>query len=144
MYEVIQGTDVDPIREYAIEFMESLGEEIDSGYYLNQWQKFLDINIGVLYYLAYNGKVVGGIGGILAPDIFNGKINLVELFWYVTPKHRRAGLLLYKAMKNHACDDPKIKRFAMVHMEKSMPEKLKTFYQSEGFRLLETHWVLEV
>ena len=142
MYSVTPANgDVQPIREHAINYIADLGEEIDPDYYINQWQKFMDTGIGVVFYLRKDGVVVGGIGAIKAPDVFCGKGTLVELFWYVDPKHRKAGILLYKALEEYFYSQIDLKRFCMVHMERSMPEKLKTFYIKQNFRLLETQWV---
>jgi mRNA-degrading endonuclease HigB of HigAB toxin-antitoxin module len=141
MYSIIKAESVEPIREWAIEFLSTLGEEINPDYFLEQWQKFFANGIGIIFYLAYDSNVVGGIGALSVPSLLTGKKELIEVFWYVTPQHRKHGLSLYSAMSKYFESADDIKRFAMIHMEKSMPEKLKTFYTKQNFRLLETHWV---
>lgn len=141
MYAIARAESVEPIREWAIEFLAALDEEINADHFIAQWQKFFNAGIGVVFYLTYNGKVKGGIGAIQAPSLLTGKTELIEIFWYVTPQHRRKGLSLYSAMLNYFNINDDIRQFAMIHMENSMPDKLKKFYKKENFRLLETHWV---
>ena len=142
MYSVVEcNGDIEPIRQHGIDFMQDLCEEIDHEYYIAQWRKFIDTGMGVVFYLVKNNVVVGGIGAIKVPNIFNGKTMLVEMFWYVNPKHRKAGLLLYDAMEKYFEENKKLDRFAMIHMENSMPEKLKSFYVKKGFKLMETQWI---
>jgi GNAT superfamily N-acetyltransferase len=139
MYEIARCTNAEDIRKYAIEFTDTLGEPCDPDYYTTQWQRFIDTGIGLIWALSYNGSVVGGIGGIVSPDLLCGKPTLIELFWYVTPSHRKRGILLFREMERYVNEHNL--RWAMIHMERSMPEKLKLFYSKQGFRLLETHWI---
>lgn len=143
MYSIEEAKDVEPIREWAIEFLATLGEDLSPDHFVAQWRKFFESGIGKIFYLINRGHVVGGIGAIEAPSLTSGKIELIEVFWYVTPQHRRAGTSLYAAMDKYFSNSPHISRFAMIHMENSMPDKLKMFYTRQGFRLLETHWVKE-
>lgn len=139
MYSVYRSDNVEPIRKFAIEFTNTLGIDCDPDYYLKRWRVFIETKIGVLWYLEHDEEIVGGIGGIVAPDVLSGKDTMVELFWYVTPSHRKRGIVLFNEMAKYVKEHNL--RWAMVHMEKSMPDKLKTFYTKEGFKLLETHWV---
>jgi GNAT superfamily N-acetyltransferase len=139
MYEVARCADAENIRKFAIEFTATLGEPCDPDHYIAQWIRFMNSGIGVIWELRHDGDIVGGIGGIVAPDILNGKPTLIELFWYVTPSHRSHGILLFREMERYVNDNNL--RWAMIHMERSMPEKLKLFYSKQGFRLQETHWI---
>lgn len=144
MYEIIRcSTDIEPIKKHGIDFMGDLGLEINPDYFITQWSKFMSSGIGVVFYLANDGVVVGGIGAIKAPDYCSGKLTLIEMFWYVNPKHRRYGTLLYNAMENYFYNEANLHKFVMIHMESSMPEKLKEFYVKKGFKLLETQWIKE-
>ncbi len=132
-------SNIHEVKPYAAEFMQTLQEPCDPDYYQHRWEGFLKAGIGVGWWAYVDGKCTGGIGGIIAPDILCGKSTLIELFWYITPKYRRCGILVYREMKRYVED--KNLRWAMIHMERSMPEKLKEFYTKQGFRLLETHWI---
>ena len=142
MYRVIKAASVEPIRRYAVEFTAMLKEPCDPDYYLKRWEVFIKTGVGHMWYLEHDGAPVGGIGGIVAPDILSGKGTLIELFWYVTPNHRSHGILLFNTMESYVTSNHL--RWAMVHMEQSMPTKLKHFYIRKGFRLLETHWIKDI
>lgn len=54
-----------------------------------------------------NGVCVGGIGGLLVPNLFNPTITtLVEIIWYVLPEYRRgrAGFMLLMAFDKLASE----------------------------------------
>jgi GNAT superfamily N-acetyltransferase len=140
VYTVFKLTDnIDAIRWGVVEFAKSLEVECNPDHYISQWEMFMKTGIGVLWCLKCDETIVGGIGGIVVPDILTGKSILVELFWYVTPIHRKRGILLFNAMEEYV--NIHNLRWAMIHMERSMPDKLKLFYTKRGFRLLETHWI---
>jgi GNAT superfamily N-acetyltransferase len=63
----------------------------------------------------------------------------VEMFWYTAKETRGDGIKLYLKFKKWAKDNG-CKRLAMIYLPCSMPDKLKQFYESEGFSLLEMHY----
>ena len=132
---------VHEIRRYAKEFMATLNQPCDVDYYIGRWRVFIQTGVGIGWLAIVDDQCVGGIGGIVAPDILSGIPTMVELFWYVTPKYRRYGILLYREMERYV--DMNNLRWAMIHMEGSMPDELTDFYQHEQFNKLETHWVRE-
>ena len=141
MYKIVTMSkkDIPVVLLYATEFGQGIDEEVNTDHYRKQWERFFDSGIGVMWGLSCDGVIVGGIGGIIAPDLHSGKATLIELFWYVSPAHRKHGLKLFNEMEKYANDHNL--RWAMIHMENSMPDKLKEFYRKQGFRLLETHWI---
>jgi GNAT superfamily N-acetyltransferase len=140
MYNVTRVIDnVERIKWGVVEFAKSIDVDCDPDQYIRQWNIFIQTGIGKLWCLDKDGIIIGGIGGIVVPDILTGKSMMVELFWYVTPEHRNRGILLFNTMEEYV--DIHSLKWAMIHMERSMPDKLKLFYTKRGFRLLETHWI---
>ena len=107
-------------------------------HWVDFWQSQLKAGSGVVF-LAENDGIVGGIGGIKYPCPLSGRMTAVEMFWYVTEKSRREGILLYKYFKNWARENG-CERIAMIYLPCSMPEKLKRFYEREGLTLIEMHY----
>lgn len=85
-------------------------------------------------------NVIGGLGCILANDLQNGDLTLIEGFWFVRPEHRGRGLELLAAF-HKLKDELGCKRTALIHLTNVMPEKLKRYYKSIGYVEVETHYV---
>lgn len=120
---------------------------LNERHYEAAWKQFLGSGAGVIFLLEedkpltanYEPKVLGGIGGICHPDLLTGRLTAVELFWYVKPEHRKGiwPVRLLKAFEKWAAL-MRCHEVAMIHMECSMPERLKEFYQRRGYTLFET------
>lgn len=113
------------------------------GCFISSWEKILDSGNGILLVAENAEKIIGGLGGLLYFDVNDGELTATEMFWYVHPEFRGAGLLLFKQFeaKAVACG---AKRLLMVHLHSSMAESLKRFYERNGYRSVETHYVKEV
>lgn len=113
--------------------------------FLNTWQQFLSNGMGAVFALLKDGAAVGAIGGALYPDPNDGALVATEFFWFVDAENRgtRGGIGLFGAFESWAkgCG---AKRITMVHLTGLMPEKLTRFYERNGFREVETHFVKEV
>jgi len=85
----------------------------------------------------------GTIGFIISNDLHDGKKVAVEAFWFVDPAHRGIGKELFNVFESEAkklgCE-----KLAMIHMVDSYPDTLKTFYESQGYKLLELHYIKEI
>jgi hypothetical protein len=133
--------DVPRIIECAREFTSKIPDcPLDDIHYVTQWNHFINNNIGVIFLLEdQTSAVLGGIGGLMHPDLLTGRKTAVELFWYIKEEHRRGTwpVRLLKEFEAWAkaghCYD-----VAMIHMECSMPDRLKEFYGRRGYRLFET------
>ena len=88
---------------------------------------------------------IGALACLKAPGLHDGKLMAIELFWYVTPKHRKGGkgLDLWYAFENWAKEQG-CQQMAMIHMADSMPDILEKLYISRGYRLLEKHYVKDI
>lgn len=133
--------DVPRIMECAREFTSVIPDcQLDEAHYAESWRGFLNAGNGVILLLETAvGQVAGGLGGIVHPDLLSGKLNAVELFWYVKPEYR-GGTWPVRLLREfevwaatRGCD-----QVCMIHMECSMPARLKEFYLRSGYQLIET------
>lgn len=55
------------------------------------WTSFYQQKIGIIFGLFDDEEqLIGGIGGMVAPDLTSGKLKLHELFWYVDREKRQS------------------------------------------------------
>lgn len=57
--------------------------------FLKNWRFFLSSFPSVIFGLWQDRELVGGLGGMIHPDLNTGVRYAVELFWYVDPSHRK-------------------------------------------------------
>ena len=134
-------SDVPRIMACAREFCALLKVNLNEAHYAAVWTRFMEEGRGGMFLMEDAGRIVGGIGGITADDLLTGEREAVELFWYVQPEFRK-GLAPIRLL-NHFEDwaaGAGCKGVAMIHMEASMPQELKLFYEKRGYRLLESHY----
>ena len=89
-----------------------------------------------------DGKVEGFICGVKGALIANFDVmNGTELAWWVNKDHRSsgAGLKLLRSIEKKA-GSIGIKYWNMLYMESSMPESIKTIYESTGYKKSETFY----
>lgn len=140
---IVQATieDVPRIMACAREFTSVIPDcPLNVSHYGDVWRGLLRSDLAAIFLLEDDSEnVVGGIGGVTNPDLLTGRKMAVELFWYVKESHRGGTwpvrlLASYERWaKNQGCYD-----VAMIHMECSMPERLKEFYTRRGYQLFET------
>jgi len=133
-------SDIDKIIPCAVEYTDIIpGMEFNPGHYTAFWGNMLKSGAGAIFLSEKDGVVEGGIGGIKYPEILSGRLTAVECFWYMSKKSRGNGIKLYFKFKQWAKEQG-CKRLAMIYLPCSMPEKLKKFYELEGFILTEMHY----
>lgn len=112
---------------------------------LLSWGAILAANLGALWIYESNGKVVGMIGAMIGQDLNDGEVTVQETFWYVTPGNRGllGGIRLFEEMMAWA-KSIGARRVIMAHLLTSMPQKLKNFYEHEGFVAAEVNYVKEL
>lgn len=110
-------------------------------FHLN-WCKILDNNLGALWKLVRDDKIIGMMGAILSPDLNDGELIATEAFWYVLPNYRNSieGLKMIVHFENWA-KQVGAKRVIMAHLLSSMPESLAAYYQRHGFIPVEVNYV---
>jgi hypothetical protein len=90
-----------------------------------------------------DGVLMGMIGGLFVPHVFNPEIRLLsETFWWVAVEHRgsRAGLLLLNAFIEYGKSSADWVTMALEQKSPVDPRCLS----KRGFRLMETNYLLEV
>ena len=101
---VERGRVVSHVRPLTIEELpraEALGQEFhrlsgDTGtfhveLFLQSWNRVYATGRGTIIGLWLEDDLVGGLGGLLAPDMETGVVRAYETFWYVTPRARGLG-----------------------------------------------------
>lgn len=132
--------DLEKIIPCAVEYTDQIpGMEFNAEHYLSFWRGMLQSGVGTIFLSETDGVINGGIGGIKYPEPLSGRMTAVEMFWYTAKETRGDGIKLYLKFKKWAKDNG-CKRLAMIYLPCSMPDKLKQFYESEGFSLLEMHY----
>lgn len=102
--------------------------------FLKNWAYFLQSLTAVLYGLWDDERLIGGIGGIVHPDLNTGDLHAVECFWYVGPIYRNTFMagrlpLTFKKWGKHQG----AVRWKMIHLlaedEDPSTVKLAGFYE---------------
>lgn len=91
-----------------------------------------------------NKEIVGGIGGIIMPFLFNTKIKMFqEIFFYVQDGFRKYSQLLLAELKK-ACKELKLNRIIMAHINDGTLKEMERFYKARGFKKLEIHFIARI
>lgn len=85
-----------------------------------------------------DGKIVGALGFFVNPDPFTGVLTASEVFWFVDAKNRNSkiGRELFDAFELTAMTMG-VEKLVMVALDNSESHKLKTFYESAGYKPVE-------
>ena len=95
---------------------------------------------GLCLVLEIDGAVEGFVCGIKGPLLANfDVVSGTELAWWVNEKFRNTGggLKLLREIEKSARREG-IKYWSMAYMESSMPESIKTIYDSMGYKINES------
>ena len=102
------------------------------------WQLHKNSNIN--YILAIqDSKIIGFIGGVLAPYFFSKKMRVSDVGFYVAPNHRgsRAAIKLIQALENWAkqnnISDVCLGQTTAINMEKTQKFYNRLGYKTVGF-----------
>jgi hypothetical protein len=143
---IINLDDVDAIalKSLGTEFyVESrMPGEFNFEHFMGSMRLAMDAKVLGLWVLEHNGEIIGAIGGLLAPNVFTGKMIAVESFWFVTEKCRRGitGVRLLYAFIDWAVES-KATAIHMAYMCNIHPEHMAKFYMTSGFFPHETMYV---
>jgi GNAT superfamily N-acetyltransferase len=108
------------------------------------WEAVLQSGYGAIFG-AFNGdgKMVGALGAMAAPDPNNGDLVTHEAFWFVSAEERRklnrVGLRLLKAY-NAWCQEIGAKRQRMSTLLRLKPKKLDKLYRRLGYHPVEVQY----
>tara|TARA_E500000305_G_C3794705_1_gene131468 strand:- start:21 stop:464 length:444 start_codon:yes stop_codon:yes gene_type:complete len=106
------------------------------------WLNLIETGVGKVLALLDKDDIIGGIGLINSPSLEDGALVVQEAFWFVDEKHRGGGIKLFRAAEKYT-KQIGAERLMMIHLETSMPEKLKKFYKAMNYKLAETTYIKE-
>lgn len=137
-----------PEMRKVTEFMKAFEQAskfvtVDIDYATKTYENMIDNGVAFVMVLEKEGELIGSLGFIKAPDLHNGDTMAVETFWFVDPKKRGVGLILFNAYEKWSKENG-IKKIAMIHMMDSYPESLERLYLKRGYKLAEKHYVKEI
>jgi GNAT superfamily N-acetyltransferase len=87
-----------------------------------------------------DGVVVGVIAGKFIKLALCDYTIFQETLWYVLPEYRGQGLRLFRECEKY-CQSLGIKSIVMGNMANLNEEKMRKFYYSQGYKLMETQYV---
>jgi len=138
------NVDAIALKSLGTEFYEEskMPGEFDFDHFMVGLRLAESVGILGLWVLEEDEKIVGAIGGMLAPNVFTGKMIAVESFWFVTEKCRRGitGVRLLYAFIDWAVES-KATAIHMAYMCNIHPEHMAKFYMTSGFFPHETMYV---
>jgi len=111
--------------------------------WVNRWKNLLDSKNGEILGLFRDDKIIGAIGFVFFPSLEDGVLTCSEAFWYVDEEHRGKGLSLLLHLEKIA-KSRGAERLLMIHLNNSMPDKLKSVYERLGFKCIETIYMKQL
>jgi GNAT superfamily N-acetyltransferase len=123
----------------ASEFLKAFNRD----HFKQQWSAFINSGYGVIFVVEKEKEVVGCLGGLKFSDPNTGKMIASELFWFVLPDYRGNGSLLLEAFELWAHQEG-CSSIIMVYLTDSMPNKVRSIYESRGYKAMEIHYIKEV
>jgi len=138
---------VEAMRPLAREFYAegNLPGQLDEDRFLESWHTFIANELGLVMAAWEGDELLGVIGGIKAPSVMTGELELVEQFWFMGKAARGKGVggALLNAFETAALSEGAA-RVIMVHLCDEVGEKLARVYEARGFRPLEVHYMKEL
>lgn len=122
----------------------NLPGEVIPEVFARTWGILIDQGIGQMWKQVLGGRIAGAIGGILAPDLNDGKLIATETFWYVFRDFRGglSGGKLYYTFENWAKQGG-AKRITMGKLE-GIADHVGGFYERLGYTPRETTYMKEI
>lgn len=106
--------------------------------FIRNWTTFLTQYPAVILTLRNGEALVGGIGGMMVPDLLDGRLCAHEFFWFVDADHRTGtgAIRLLKSFEQWAIEHGAVE-VRMVHLVGHRDDQLGRIYQKRGYRLQE-------
>lgn len=141
-------TDYDACVPFAKEFYaeKQIPGQFDANRFLPTWATFLSKSDAVILGLFHDERLVGGLGAVITPDLYDGRLTATEMFWYVT-KDARVGLDAWKLVdafeawgEAHYVDE-----YRMTHIllpgEDPSTVRLAPLYKRKKYRPIEVNYI---
>lgn len=147
IFEIKTDSELLELRGVLINFYKILPYEKDldgvEKNWIPTWKGLIKSKKGKIFALEKERKIIGALGFLIAPALEDGALCATEAFWYVDKQHRGAGLKLLNKYESYA-KSIGCKRIAMVHLENSMPDKLKKLYTRKKYKHIESFYLKEL
>jgi len=141
-------TEIRPLKPHEIHlcvpFGQAFHEELHlAGQFIPQcfvdnWLLFLASYPSVILGLWKDETLIGGLGGMVAPDLYDGRNYAQEFFWFIGKDHRSGtgALKLLRAFERWAVDQQAVE-IRMVHLTGVQADDLDAFYRKLGYTQVE-------
>lgn len=102
--------------------------------FVDNWITFLSTYPAVIFGLFNDGALIGGLGGMVAPDLYDARLYAQEFFWFIGKEHRSGSgaLRLLRAFEQWAIEK-QATELRMVHLVGDQANDLEAFYRSLGY-----------
>ncbi len=107
-------------------------------HFVDNWITFLASYPAVIFGLFKDDVLIGGLGGMIAPDLYDGRLYAQEFFWFIGKEHRvgSGALRLLRTFERWAIDR-QATEIRMVHVVGTQADDLEAFYRSLGYAKVE-------
>lgn len=124
-------------QQFFLEF--KLPGIFSGDFFVGMWEQILRDAKGAMWVSIQGDAVVGGIGGVVTPDLFTGDVMVIEAFWFMHPMCRGT-LDSVKLLTSFEEWGALIgaKRVVMVHLDTSEETAAEGIYRRRGYMPLET------
>lgn len=127
------------IEEFYNESLSQYGLSFSCETLINTVTYFINNHIALI--AVKDGNIVGTIGGVVQPSMFDSKQLIAqEAIWYVNKAERfgTIGIRLLKQFEKE-CSKKGANFISMIFMSNLLTDKLNDFYSQCGYKLLECH-----
>lgn len=106
--------------------------------WLKNWTTFLSSYNAEIHALYKGEELIGGLGGMIVPDLLDGRMCAHEMFWFMHPDHRTGtgAIRLLKHFERWGAIQGAVE-VRMVHLVGNHDEQLKRIYEKLGYSCLE-------
>lgn len=106
--------------------------------WLKNWTTFLTSYNATIHALWKGEELIGGLGGMIVPDLLDGRLTASELFWFMHPDHRggTGALRLLARYEQWAAEQGAVE-VRMVHLVGHHDQQLQRIYEKRGYTCLE-------
>jgi len=94
-YRLLDPPDVPGVLPLVLEFEAAIANpviQIDPAAFVQNWTRFLEIDVGFVILASDDGRPVGGLSAYLVPNDLNGSAVAQETWWFVKPEYRGRGV----------------------------------------------------
>lgn len=109
--------------------------------FMKNWTMFLTAYRSVIWTLRKGDELIGGLGGMIVPDLLDGRQCAHEFFWFIDQAHRTGtgAIRLLDRFEAWGSEQGAVE-VRMVHLVGNHDEQLKRIYEKRGYRCIEMNY----